>query len=117
MTPAEARAMYREHLQLHGETISIRRYTGTGTDRTHADRSCRARVTGYAAAELVGTTTQGDRKIIVSAEDMEGYSPVFEVVKGDKAMVRGAELAILSVDNSTRRIGSTLVAYVLQARG
>lgn len=117
MTPDEARAMYRDQLDLHGEDISIRRYTGTGVNRAHVDRTCRARVMGYAAAELIGDITQGDRKIVVLAEDLEGESPAFAIAKSDKVRVRGVELAIMSVDDSTRRIGSTLIAYELQARG
>ncbi len=117
MTPSEARAMYRDQMNLHGETIAIRRYDGIGAGRTHVDRNCRARVLGYTPAELVGTITQGDRKIVALAEDFEGESPVFTVAKGDKVIVRGSELAILAVDTSTRRIGSVLIAYEIQARG
>jgi hypothetical protein len=120
MTPDEARQMYRDQMDLHGETISIRRYTGTGLSRTHVDRPCRARVTGYAAEELIGSITQGDRKIIVLAEDLEGESPNFVIAKADKvydAVRFPNELSIQSVDDSTARIGATLIAYILQARG
>jgi hypothetical protein len=117
MTPDEARQMYRDQITAHGEVIYIRRYVGTGTGRPYTDKSCHARVMGYQPDELVGTVTQGDRKIIALAEDLEGYSPVFTPTKSDKAMVRGAELSIISIDDSTKRIGSTLIAYVLQARG
>lgn len=120
MTPDEARAMYRDQMDLHGETISIRRYTGIGASRTHIDRPCRARVMGYTAAELIGSITQGDRKIIVLAEDLEGESPAFVITKSDKiydAVRFPNELALMSVDDSTARVGSTLIAYILQARG
>lgn len=117
MTPAEARRMYRVQMDLHGEDISIRRYTGTTQARTHVDRPCRARVMGYSPDELTGAITQGDRKIIVLAEDLEGESPEFTITKSDRAVVRSTELAIMAVDDSTKRIGSTLIAYVLQARG
>lgn len=119
MTPAEARTMYRDQIELHGEDISIRRYNGIGVGRTYLDRPCRARVMGYAANELVGSITQGDRKIIVLAEDLEGESPVFAITKKDKVVASrfADELAIMSVDDSTARIGATLIAYVLQARG
>jgi hypothetical protein len=117
MTPAEARAMYLDQLTLHGEYISVRRYTGTGLSLTHIDRPCLARVTGYLANELVGGINQGDRKVIVLAEDLEGESPNFFPTQRDKILVRGSELQIISVNDSTRRIGSTLIAYEIQARG
>lgn len=117
MTPDEARAMYRDQMALHGETIAIRRYNGSGASRTYVDRPCTARVMGYTPAELVGAVLQGDRKIVVLAEDLEGESPAYAIAKGDKAIARGAEWAILAVDDSTRRIGATLIAYELQARG
>ncbi len=117
MTPDEARAMYRRQLDLHGEDIAIRRYAGATPPRSYVDRPCRARVMGYGPDELVGTVTQGDRKIIVLAEDLEGNSPPFILKKTDKAIVRGDELAILGIDDSTRRIGASLIAYQLHARG
>lgn len=117
MTPDEARAMYRDQIDLYGEDIAIRRYVGTGTSRPYSEKTCRARVLGDAPKELVGGITQGDRKIIILAEDLEGYSPVFTVIKSDKAIVRGAELAIMGIDDSTRRIAGTLIAYELQVRG
>jgi hypothetical protein len=72
------------------------------------------------ASELVGGITQGDRKIIALAEDLEGESPNFVIAKSDKvydATRFPNELEIMSVDDSTARIGSTLIAYILQARG
>lgn len=119
MTPEEARRMHAEQMDLYGETISIRRYSGSGLTRTWLDRSCRARVMGYAPNELVGGITQGDRKIIVLAEDLEGDSPEFVIAKTDKVVAArfANELSIQSVDASTRRIGETLIAYELQARG
>jgi len=109
--------MYRDQISEHGETIAIRRYTGTGTDRTPTDRPCLARVMGYMPEELVGNIVQGDRKIIVLAEDLDGESPPFVITKSDKAMVRGRELAIMAIDDSTRRIAGTLIAYELTGRG
>lgn len=118
MTPAEARAMYRRQLEQHGETIAIRRYSGTGTGRTHSDKEALARVVGYGPSELVGGITQGDRRVIVLAEDLEGYSPPFVMTKSDKIYsARFGELQIIGLDDSTRRIDDVLVAYELQCRG
>lgn len=118
MTPEEARQMYRDQIEEHGEDISIRRYSGAGVGRTYVDRPCRARVVGYSPDELVGTITQGDRRVIVLAEDLEGDSPPFKITKADKIVSsRFTELAIMAVDDNTRRIHGTLIAYDLQVRG
>lgn len=106
MTPADAKAMYRRQIAAHGETITLRR---TG----QSDQSVRARVTGYEPEELVGGIQQGDRKVIVLAEDVTGFTPR----KGDLVILRGAPLSIQAVDDSTRRVAGTLVAYELVARG
>lgn len=120
MTPDEARQMYRDQLTLHGEDISIRRYDGIGTGRTYVDRPVRARVTGYSPQEMVGGITQGDRKVILMAEDLAGESPAFTVAKSDKVVAArfgSAELAILGVDDNTRRVDGELIAYELHVRG
>lgn len=109
--------MYRDQITEHGETIAIRRYSGTGAGRTYVDRDCLARVTGYSPSELVGSIIQGDRKVIVLADDLDGESPPFAIAKTDKVVVRDKELAIMMVDDSTRRVGGTLIAYELTARG
>lgn len=119
MTPAEARQMYRDQTNLHGEDISIRRYSGTTTSRTYVDRACRARIKGGAAVELVGTITQIKYRLIVLAEDLDGESPPFVIKKSDKIVATrfANELAITDVDDSTARIGETLIAYILDSLG
>lgn len=119
MTPDEAKQMYRDQLDEHGSMITIRRYNGTGVGRTYVDRTCRARVTGYAPNELVGSITQGDRRVIALAEDLDGESPPFKIAKGDKVVAPwfSDEVSIMAVDDSTRRVAGTLIAYDLQVRG
>lgn len=116
MTPELARAMYRR-LIVSGEEIKLRRYTGTGTSRPFADYLLRAKVAGYTPQELVGNIQQGDRNIIALAEDVFAAQFPVPITPNDKVIVRGKELAILSVDDSTRRIGGELIAYQIQARG
>lgn len=117
MNAAEARAMYRSQIDEHGETVTLRRVNVSPTPPT--DATVKARVVGYRAEELVGGITQGDRKVIVLAEDVETSSfPVpFKTTGSDKVIVRGKTLNIGVVDDSTRRIGGTLIAYEIQARG
>lgn len=116
MSPQDARETYRRFLG-ETETIVIRRYHGTGVARPKYEDSVRARVVGYQPGEVVGTVLQGDRRAIVLAEDLEAGAVVLPILVSDKAVVRGKELAIIAVDDSTRRIGATLCAYELQLRG
>lgn len=113
MTPADARAMYARLVAATGETVILRRINPAAPP---TDVTVRARVTGYSPDELVGAIQQGDRKIIVLAEDIGGF-PVPIREKFDKVVVRGDEIAIEAVDDSTRRIGGELIAYELRAHG
>jgi len=115
MTPEAARASYRVAIT---DTVSLRKYTGSNTSRTHVDTVAHARVLGYTPQELItgGMVQQGDRKVIMLAEDLENAG-VSAPVNGDKIVIRGRELNIQAVDDNTRRIGPTLIAYVIQARG
>jgi hypothetical protein len=117
MTPDECRGAYRRMLNEAGETVSIRRYTGAGANRPMFEADVIARVTGYQPAELVGTIQQGDRKLIVLAEDLLAAQFALPLKKGDKAFVRGKELNIEAPDDNTRRIAGELIAYELQVRG
>ena len=105
---------YRTKINQIGEDVVFRRFTGSGTPRPHTDVTAKARVMGYHASELVGPIVQGDRKVIAMAEDLSSLLPI---TTNDKLVVRGKELAIKSVDDSTRRIGTTLIALTLQVSG
>ena len=54
-------ASYRRMLEEVGEDVTVRRYTGSGTDRPKVDVTCSARVVGYSPDELTGVIQQGDR--------------------------------------------------------
>lgn len=101
------------------ETISIRRYTGIGTGRPRFDWDVAARVMGFEPQELVGPVVQGDRKLIVLHEDLAQLGFPFPIGTGPnwKAVVRGKELQIKAVDDSTRRLGSEVIAYDIAAGG
>lgn len=123
-TAEQLRATYLKTIDRIGEDIIVRRYTGTGTNRPKIDVPCRARVTGYAPRELVGTVQQGDRFVLVLAADVTKPttdSPpqaiTLPLTPADKVVIRGKEMQILSADDSTRRVGGDLVAIEIQARG
>lgn len=120
MTPAQVKEMYSRLLALYGQTtVKLRRHTGTGHSRTPTDYSdIAARVHEYQPDELIGGIVQGDRKFIIFADDVadSGFTVPF-VATADKLVVDGRELAIKSVDDNTRRIGDTLIAYEIRAGG
>lgn len=108
----DARAAYRHSIAVTGETVTLRTFTGVGASRTGADVSVRARVRMFEPAQLVGGLQQGDRELIVLAEDVPTPPK-----KGDQVIVRGTTMTIQAVDDSTRRLGDVLLAYVITARG
>lgn len=116
MSSDSIRASYRRAMNDVGETVTIRRYTGTGPNRPRFDADVMARVTDYEPHEIVGSIAQGDRKLIVLAEDLIA-AQVADLRKGDKVVVRGKELNIEAVDDNTRRAAGVLIAYELQVRG
>lgn len=102
-----------------GETVTLRRYTGSGANRPHFDADVIARVAGYEPRELVGTIQQGDTRIIALAEDLiEAQFPLPKAGEtGLKAIVGGKEKSIEAIDDRTRRFQGVLIAYEFQVRG
>lgn len=117
MTPDQVKADYRAALCRTGETVVIKRYSGTGAERVSVTVSVKARILAYKPAELVGTIKQGDQRVIALAEDFCGGAVDLPLRTGDKVVVRGRELNIEAVDDNTRRIAGALIAYDLQVRG
>jgi hypothetical protein len=117
MTPEGVKAMYRRHMDAEGEYVTIRRYTGSGVNRPRFDAQARARVINYAENELVGTIIQGDRNVILYADDLYASQFAMPVTPNDKIIIRGRELSIVAVDDSSRRVNGVLIALEIQARG
>jgi hypothetical protein len=114
MTPADALDQHRRFVRENGGTIQVRRYSGTGAARTHIDTPTLARVMGYQPKEIVGSIVQGDRKVIALVDTLSAILPL---TNDDKLVIRGIEVAILAVDDETRRIQGTLIALEIQVRG
>lgn len=117
MSAEAIRAAYRRAIDAVGETVTIRRYTGAGANRPYFDVAVRARVVGYAPQEMVGTIQEGDRKVILLAEDLIAAQAPLDLRKGDKIFVRGKEMDIHMADDSTRRVEGEIVAFEIRARG
>jgi hypothetical protein len=112
---AEARADYRRQMTAYGETLTFRRPGGSLPDATVL-----CRVTGYAPNELVGGIIQGDSRVLALAEDLEAAG--WDAPKGGRGndqivLSDGRVLAIEAVDDKTRKVGATVIAYEIQARG
>lgn len=108
------RANYRKAMDRAGETILLRRQSPSGPQ----DYPVRARIVGYTAEEIAAGVQQGARKVIVLAEDIEksGFpSPI--KIRADAVIARGLSMMIQSVDDSTRRVGTTFIAYEMQVIG
>ncbi|MBI4367272.1 MAG: hypothetical protein HY543_10675 [Deltaproteobacteria bacterium] len=117
MPRAGIKARYRRAIRQHGEPVLFRRYTGAGANRQIFNAEMRAVVTGYQPQELIGGLVQGDRKVILLAEDVNKAQIGLPINLGDKLVVRGRELAIGVVDDSTHRDGTELVAFELKVTG
>lgn len=117
MTPALATLAYRRQLGRHGEDVTLRRVNASPASPTEA--TVRARVTGYAPDELVGGVQQGDRKVVVLAEDVAaaGFPEPIQPGGRDKIVVRDRVLNVEAVDDNTRRVDGVLIAYELTVRG
>lgn len=112
MDVSEAQA---SHARMLDQICYVRRYSGTGVDREPSDTAVHARVMNFTPQDFVGSVVQGDRRVIVLAEDLSSLSPPLR--SSDKFVVGGKELAIIAVDSSTRRVKDVLIAYELQVRG
>ncbi|MDR6953789.1 hypothetical protein J2X65_003152 [Ancylobacter sp. 3268] len=112
MTPAQATASYRRQLRRHGEDVVLRR---GGT--VPVERTVKARVLGYAPADLVGQIQQGDQRLIVLAEDVPPFPVPFKERGADGIVVRGRYTTIQAIDDNTRRVAGVLIAYEIRVRG
>lgn len=116
MTAAEARAMYRRQLQRAGEILIIRRAV---PNAPAIEAQVLGRITGYSPEELASGVMQGNRKCLISAEDVEasGFPLPLRAGGTDAVVARGAKMTIQSVDDSTRRVGGVLIAYQIGITG
>ncbi|WP_456622148.1 MULTISPECIES: hypothetical protein [unclassified Bradyrhizobium] len=125
MTPDQALASHRRMLAQVGEAITVRRYVGKGAARAPAAEAiAQGRVMGYQPQQIVGAVQQGDRRVILLNDPAASVpsgkvalSTMLPLTSDDKLVVRGAEIQIMGVDDSTRRIAGVLVALEIQVRG
>lgn len=117
MTPDAARETYRRLVDMGGEPIFIRRYTGTGTARPKFDYPVQARVVGFdSSGDLAATAREGNRTVILLAEDLRKAQFPLPIRPTDYAVVRKTQMAISAPDDSTIRIAGELIGYRLTVR-
>jgi hypothetical protein len=117
MPRAGIKARYRRALRQHGEPVLLLRQTGSGAFRPPMRWELRGWVQGYQPQELIGTIVQGDRKVILLAEDVNRAQIGLPITTADALIVRGRQLAIGVIDDSTHRNGTELVAFELKVTG
>lgn len=107
--------LYLDAISTVGENVIVRTYVGTS--ESYTDKTVRARVVEFSPDQLVGAIVQGDRKLIMLAEDVEGTGITLSATQNVKVLVRGKELQVKSVDDNSRRVGGVLMAYELVVGG
>ena len=125
MTSAQTLDRYRSALAEVGEDIEIRRYGGTGAARALMKRALvRGRVLGMGAEELVGDVVQRTRKVLLlndpaamAAPGCLALSDLLPLTTSDKLFFRDGEVAILDVNDDTRRINGVLIALEIVVKG
>jgi hypothetical protein len=125
MTPAQALDQYRNMLAELGEDIEIRRYAGTGNARAVAQRAVvRGRPIGMGSKELVGETVQNTGKVMLINDPAAAVAPgnvalsgLLPLTNSDKLFFHNREVAIMDVDDNTRRIAGVLIAIDVIVRG
>ncbi len=113
MTADEIKAHYAAELK---ETIIVRRYTGSGTNRPKFDAAVRGKAWDFSDRELIGSIQQGDQRVLVYVDDLIEKGFALPLTSADKVVVKGKEIAIISPGQRKAEDG-TLVVYDLQARG
>jgi hypothetical protein len=113
VTADEARQMWRDLIDAYGEPVTLRRVSPL------TNVTVRARVTGFSPEELVGGVNQGQRKVIVLAEDVEesGFATPIRSGSTDRVIVNGKMMMIDAVDEHTARLGGVQLAYLITATG
>ena len=111
MNPTATKAMDARFLT---DRVTVRRTrSSVNTDATNV----RARIKGYAPTDIGGTILQGDQLVILHKPDMDLQDWPVPPQRGDRIIVGGRLLTVESVDQNTRKVGETIIAYEIQVRG
>lgn len=115
MTPAGALASYRRFLK---DRVTVQRHAvGAATIEFEAT-DVSARSLNYAQlAGLALDAAQGDQKVIVLVDDLKLQGFPLPMARGDVILIQGRPTKVQDVDQNTRKIGQTVIAYECRVRG
>lgn len=111
--PASAQSVAALYARSLTDRISI---SGVRSGEIITASDVRARVSAYSGAPVAGVVLQGDQHAILLKSDLDdqGFPAP---VKGDILTVCDRQSTVWSVDQNTRKIGETIIAYELVVRG
>ncbi len=117
VTGAMNDAAYERDLE-KGEVVTVRRIVANAPA---IEAKARARISGYQPDELTGGIQQGDRKVLLSHEDLAAQGFPVPVRTNDKIILirfgGNRVLNVQDVDDSTHRDAGNLAAYLIRATG
>jgi hypothetical protein len=99
-------------LARYGETVLLRRPTGQAQ---FIDVSCAARVDQFQQHEITGGVMQGDRKVILSNQEIEAETWPGPPRRGDQIVIGGRTTTAQGVE--TISVGGQIVRHNVQVRG
>lgn len=126
MTPEAALASLKNAVGRGGEDLVIRRYTSDGPLPSRIEAKVRGRAVGAGAGTLVGNVGTTNYSVVVvvdpGAPVEDGYVPLQDLLplkKSDVVMIDNGEreLAIVGIDDRTRRVSGILFGLNIQATG
>ena len=104
-------------VERYGQSIVLRRFSGNTYNatsgentQTSTDYNLKASVREYNPKELGGLVQQGDRKVIIAAEDCDVVP-----TKQDQIKINGKWTTIQAVN--ARAVGDVTAVYIIQVRG
>lgn len=111
--PVSAEFVAKQYARALTDKISI---SGVRSGETITASDVRARISAYSGSPVAGVVLQGDQRAILLKSDLDdqGFPAP---VKGDTLTVCDRQSTVWSVDQNTRKIGETIIAYELVVRG
>ncbi len=111
---AQDEAAYSREMDVNGDTVAIRR---AGTPATLYG-PIRALIMTYTEQELTGNMQEGDRKVLMLANDVVASGiPLPILAKQDRLLFGTSTFVVQYVDETSHRTGGQLLAYELRVSG
>jgi hypothetical protein len=114
MTPEGALSSYRRFLT--DRFTVIRKVQGSTVDAVNVT-NVQGRVMKYTKPRAENDNTQGWQEAVVLAQDLIDKGFPVPMKTGDLILVQGRTLKVDGVDQNTRKVGQTLIAYQCICRG